>query len=179
MNLVELHSVIKRDGIIFLSYGGFLSQALIAAMTENLEKEAIDSDLSVRLSNNIFTIFIEMAQNMMRYTAEHKAVSPRSDALIIVGKDKSGSYFVISRNVIANADADTIEKRLAVLQTLDKEQIRKKYRELRRSGQNSHETGAGIGFYEVAKGAEKIEYEIAPVSDHTSFFIFKAIVGAK
>ena len=37
MNVDNVQSMVEEDGIIFLSYGGFLSQTLIAGVTEVLE----------------------------------------------------------------------------------------------------------------------------------------------
>ena len=58
---------------------------------------------------------------------------------------------------------------------MDKKEIRKKYRELRRSGEKMHDKGAGIGFYEIAKNAT-IDYEFIPEGENY-YFIFKAVVG--
>ncbi len=179
MNLNELHDVVKRDGIIFLSYGGFLSQSLIAAMTENLEREAEDNDLGMRLSNNIFIIFIELSQNMMKYTDEHKHISPRSESLILVGKDKEDNYFVTSRNVILNEHVADLKERLTELQSLDADSIKKKYREMRRKVRETGGAGAGIGFYEIAKCAQEVDHEIIELDENTSYFIFRVMVGAK
>ncbi len=179
MNLNELHNVVKRDGIIFLSYGGFLSQSLIAAMTENLEREAVDNDLGMRLSNNIFIIFIELSQNMMKYTDEHKNISPLSESLILVGKDDQENYFVTSRNIVLNEHVADLNERLAELQSLDEGSIKKRYREMRRKVRETGGSGAGIGFYEVAKCAQEIEYEIIELDENTSYFIFRVMVGAK
>jgi hypothetical protein len=179
MNLNELHNVVKRDGIIFLSYGGFLSQSLIAAMTENLEREAVDNDLGMRLSNNIFIIFIELSQNMMKYTDEHKSISPLSESLILVGKDDQDNYFVTSRNIVLNEHVAGLKERLTELQSLDTDSIKKKYREMRRKVREAGGSGAGIGFYEVAKCAKEVEHEIIELDEKTSYFIFRVMVGAK
>ena len=71
MNMNNIKDLVQKDGIVFLAYGGFLSQTLIVCMTESLEKEAEDSELTMNDSTNIFTIFIELAQNMMNYSKSH------------------------------------------------------------------------------------------------------------
>ena len=85
----EIQKLVDNDGIIFLSYGGFLSQTLISGMTEALEKEAEENGITGTVSNNLFTIFIELSQNMMNYSkteiAYNRDISP--GGLIIVSKD--------------------------------------------------------------------------------------------
>ena len=36
MNIHSIQKIVEKDGIVFLTYGGFLSQTLIAGMTEAL-----------------------------------------------------------------------------------------------------------------------------------------------
>jgi hypothetical protein len=179
MDLKALHGFVKRDGIVFLTYGGFLSQTLISGMTEALEKEAEYNELGMGLSNNIFTIFIELSQNMMKYNSEHQRMSQFSEGLIIVGKTSDNKYYIISQNIISKSDAASMNDRLKDVVELDKESLKKKYRELRRSGRDRHHKGAGIGFYEIAKRSDKIEYDFVDLDENTSFFTFKASVGQK
>lgn len=179
MNLSELHDVVKREGLVFLSYGGFLSQSLISAMTENLEREALDKELGMRLSNQIFVVFIELAQNMMKYTRDNENISPQSESFILVGKDKNENYFVTSRNIILNEHAQGLHQQLLKLKSLDAQSIKQRYRELRRQAREISGSTAGIGFYEVAKSAQSVDYEIVQLDQETSAFIFKAVVGAK
>jgi hypothetical protein len=114
MNINEIHSLVQKKGIVFLSYGGFLSQALIAAMTEALEKETEANELSMSASNNIFTVFIELAQNMMNYS---KSISDKDDpssseSLIMVSRDKTNwNYYIESQNIISVQDKELIEER--------------------------------------------------------------------
>ena len=74
-NITEVQQIVNKDGIVFLTYGGFLTQTLISGITEALEKEAEESELSMGFANNIFTIFIELAQNMMNYAKSSSLVN--------------------------------------------------------------------------------------------------------
>ena len=88
MNISKIRDMVEDDDIVFLTYGGFLSQTLISGMTEALEKEAEDNDLKMGIANNIFTIFIELSQNMMNYS-KSKNIQNKASAksgLIIVGR---------------------------------------------------------------------------------------------
>ena len=95
-----LEKILEKDGIIFLTYGGVLTQSLIVAMTEALEKETEEADLSMRVANKIFTIFIELAQNMMNYSKSVNKDGFDPKGLIVVGKTKDGEYYVFSQNIL-------------------------------------------------------------------------------
>lgn len=179
MKFETLESILEEDGIVFLTYGGFLTQALIAGMTDALEKEAESNDLSPKAAGNIFTIFIELSQNMMNYSKSKADVDKKFDpkGMIIVGMDKNeDSYFIISRNLINLNDKEKIESRLKAIEGKDKEELRKMYRELRKSGRDKHNVGAGIGFIEVARRCDSVEHTFSKFNDEKYYFTFKSII---
>jgi len=181
MKIDQIRQIVEDDGIVFLTYGGAFSQELISALTEALEKETSQNDISIGVSSNIFTIFIELSQNMMNYSKTSKVndreISP--GGLIIVSKDESGNYFVDSQNIISINDKETIEPKLQDIKSLDKDGIKKRYRELRRSGKNTHAKGGGIGFYEIAKRCDEIYYDFDKINEDKFYFHIKTKINVK
>jgi frataxin-like iron-binding protein CyaY len=178
MNIMGIRQVVEDDGIIFLSYGGFLSQALIGAMTEALEKETEESGVNTGVSGNIFTIFIELSQNMMKYSKsieiEDTKIVP--GGLIVVSKDDESNYIISSQNIVSTQDKEKIEPKLIEIQGLDRAGIKKRYKELRRSGKNTHDQGGGIGFYEIAKRCDTVEYSFQAINEKKYYFHIKTTV---
>jgi len=180
VNTQKLETLLEEDGIVFLTYGGFLTQSLIAGMVEALEVESSSSELTIKESSNIFTIFIELAQNMMNYSkaAENgdcdAVVDPKG--MILVGKNRDNRYYVLSKNLISKKDKEKIEPKLEKILATDRDGIRKLYKEARRSGKDTHKRGGGIGFYEIAKRCSKIEFDFTQVSENRYYFQFKAIL---
>ena len=174
MNVDHIQNMVEKDGIIFLSYGGFLTQTLISGMTEALEKEAEYHDLGMGVSSNIFTIFIELSQNVMNYSKNKSkdCKEVKSEGLIVVGKDDDGNYYIHSQNIIALEDKNKMEPRLIDITSLSRDEIKKKYRELRRSGKDKHGRGGGIGFYEIAKRSSEVKYEFKEINEDKFYFHF-------
>ena len=181
MNIAMVQDLIEKDGIVFLTYGGSLTQTLIAGMTEALENEARFNDLNMSTSNNIFTIFIELAQNMMNYTKKiyGDENGRKSEGLILVGKGNDNTYFIHSQNVIKVEDKINIERKLELIKQMDKETIKSEYRKLRKEGKDLHPLGAGIGFYEISKRCDEIDYEFKELSEDKFYFHFKARIQEK
>jgi hypothetical protein len=182
MNISEVQSLVEKDGIVFISYGGFLSQSLISAMTEALEKEAEYSEISMGISNNIFTIFIELSQNMMNYSKSKdencREITP--GGLIVVSKDiNNEKYYIHSQNIISIDDKEKIEPKLIEIESLDKNGIKERYKELRRSGKNTHGKGGGIGFYEIAKRCDKLEFDFKEINSDKYYFHVKTTISNK
>ncbi|WP_320033427.1 SiaB family protein kinase [Halarcobacter sp.] len=176
MNIKMIQDIVEEDGIIFLTYGGFLSQSLISSMMEALEKEAKESDLNLGVASNIFTIFIELTQNMMNYSKTKNADCDKLNpqGLIVVTKDLEENYFIHSQNIITQKDKDKIQPKLEELIDLDREGVKKRYRELRRSGKDTHGKGGGIGFYEIAKRSDEIKFSFREINKDKFYFHFIA-----
>jgi hypothetical protein len=182
MNINEIKQMTEREGIVFLAYAGFLSQALISGMTDALEKETEYGGLGATESTHIFTIFIEMAQNMMNYSKNKAEGIPqfKPEGLILVGKDdEKGVYYVQSQNILDQEDKNKMEPKLIEIQSMDQEAIKKRYRELRKSGRDTHAKGGGIGFYEIAKRCSKVGYDFIPIQNNKYYFQFNAEVNTK
>lgn len=181
MDMRKIRNIVESDHIIFLTYGGFLSQNLISSMTEALEHETKHNDIQLSTATNIFTIFIELSQNMMNYakSVDINDSYSRKGGLILVGKDTEKNYFIHSQNIICNIDKKKLEKKLRLLKAMSYDEIKKNYRELRKLGSGKHDKGAGIGFYEIAKRCERMEYEFEYINDNRFYFNFKTFINTK
>jgi hypothetical protein len=166
----SIESVFDEQQIIFLTYGGTFTQSLIAGMTGVLEKEVEEDELSMSASNNIFVVFIELTQNIMNYAKKlQKSRHFDPKGLIFVGK-KGEQYFVCGQNIITDDDKTHIETILNEVTSLDKDALKQRYREIRRSGRGSHEKGSGLGFYEIARKVESLEYRFDKISEDRYYY---------
>jgi len=178
IDIDTIQKMVNENGIIFLSYIGLLSQTLIADMTEILEQEAKEQGLKMGISNNMFTIFIELSQNMLNYSKRVEKDEKVPQGLILVSRDKEYNYYIHSQNVISEDDRKKIEPILLKIESLDKDGIKKAYKELRR-GKNSHSKGGGIGFFEIAKKCDELEFDFVKISDNRYNFYIKAKLVTK
>jgi PAS domain S-box-containing protein len=157
-----------------LEYDGVLTQGIISHSVDIIEHNISNISTVANLS----TVVIELTQNMMKYSKSHdthcKDIRPAGQIEIL--KNKEDEYIVKSKNIVSVEDKNKIEPKLIEILTLDSQALRKRYRELRRSGENTHKNGGGIGIYEIAKLANNIEYKFTPINDKKLNFEFKAIL---
>jgi len=160
-----------------VKYEGVMTQNVIAMLMDNIEAKVED----VNLVGHISTIAIEYCQNMMHY-----AQSPDVDATEIVPAGEieiqhmhQEYYEITARNVISKEGVLRVKPRLEEIQTLDHSEIKKRYRELRRSGKNTHQRGGGIGMYEIAKASTKIEYDFIQINENKYYFVMKSFIESK
>ena len=162
---------------IILEYDGVLTQGIITHCMDILEHNISN----IGILGNISTMAIELTQNMMKYSKSKDTVCRdiRPAGLIYVEKTDDDKYYLRSKNIISIEDKDKIEPKLLEIQALDQDGVKKRYRELRRSGENTHEHGGGIGFYEIAKFAQSIEYNFKAINKEKFSFEFSAVVVAR
>ena len=149
---MDLERLVEDGEVIFLAYLGFITQPLVTSIIEALEK-LDEEDENVNFPHKLYVIFIEMAQNIMHYSTKGKY-----RAFILIGKEGE-DYYILSKNLTTEKGKDRIEKSLHEIEGLDRKALRQLYKERRKSGKDSHDKGAGIGFLEIAKVAKKIDFE--------------------
>lgn len=172
MPIRHIKKIIEDDGIVFMTYVGVMSQTLLSGMIEALEQEQNLEGVPKKISHNVFTVLIEMTQNIIKYSKneDEDGNKFKSNGLILVGKNDDDDFYVHSQNIVSLADKNKITKRIEEIKKLNENEIKQKYKELRRSAANSHEIGAGIGFYEIAKRAKNITYEFEEINNDKSNF---------
>lgn len=160
-----------------VKYDGELTQNIIANFMDNIE----DNISNMVTMANISTIVIEMCQNMMNYSKDKdinsSSIEPAGSITVIIKNDDS--YIIEGKNIVSLADKEKIEPKVLEIQSLDKAGIKKRYKELRRSGKNTHSKGGGVGTYEIAKICDRVEYIFEAINDDRYFFTLKTIINPK
>ena len=127
------------------------------------------------------TLVFELTQNMMNYSKSHnlncRDIRPAGLINVFLGQDET--YLVKSKNIISLEDKEKIEPKLIEIQSLDTAGIKKRYRELRKSGENTHDKGGGIGFYEIAKLTSNFRYNFIEINSEKFYFEFEAIIQSR
>ena len=175
MQILKIKDLLRNENVLF-SFSGTISQSILTGMAETIEEElSAQEDIDTKSIHSIFVIFVEMMQNIMSYS--HDRIKDelqlyKSSGLVMIGYDKDkGKYFVASGNKVCEQDKAIISKNINKLNEMDRDQIRLYYREVRRSGKNKHERGAGLGFIEMARSSsEPINFKFTETENSDIFF---------
>ncbi len=181
MDLFEFKKILDREGVIF-SLSGTISQSILINVGEMIVKALEESGTRRTIIHNIFAIMTEQMQNVMNYSIDRRRREDHfveSSGLFVVGfcKDRE-KYFVSSCNRMECSGQELIRKRIDKINSLDKNELKAYYREVRRSGRNMHDRGAGLGFIEMAKRSSlPIFYSITEISGKEALFQITVYVG--
>lgn len=173
--MLELKRLLNKKGAIF-SFSGTVSQSVLTNIAGAIEEE-LDSlnTLDNKTVRSILIIFVELMQNIMSYSKEKTETTGNvyeSLGIALIGYSKAkDKYYVASANSISPEQEIILREKIDGLNTLDEQGVKSLYKELRRSGRDKHERGAGLGFLEMAKkSSEPFDYKISPITSEKSFF---------
>lgn len=170
---------------INIIYSGPIWTDGIEGIGGTLRKRLEFDELPFSASQSVFSVFVEQMNNMLMYSAEkekfHESDAKQLDVakgVFVLGvQDKS--YFIQSGNVMKKDSMELIKNRIDHLNTLDKTELRKFYKEqIKIEDANPESKGAGLGLIEIARRASsKIEYTFTTLDDGLIFFTMFVTIG--
>ncbi|GAB7024426.1 SiaB family protein kinase [Salidesulfovibrio brasiliensis] len=177
--MYDCYESLMGDGII-LYFNGPVSQGVVEGVADLMRQRLRNEEAGMKLSHRIFAILVEQMQNIVRYSKEREPVDVDGESIangqVIVGREDDGRYFVACGNRIAAADGDRLSEKLNRVSSMNKEELKRYYKDCRRRGPDPDSKGAGLGFIEMARKAEgPLDYHIRPVDGETAFFSMKVV----
>ena len=173
-------SIMDQEGIIF-SFSGYLSENVLYSLGEALRHKMALEETNVTTVKKVFSVFIEQAQNIIRYSAD-KVVGDAdkrvelSSGMVTIGRE-AGHFYIVCANTMQQDHVEKLRSRLEVLQKMDKDEIKAYYREQLREAPEEDSRGGTIGLIEIARRASTpIQFDFLPIDDLTTFFCLRVSI---
>lgn len=156
----------------FFEYNGLVTQNILGQIEEDLEINHQDIFGMTRKKEKLYTVLYELGQNIIKYGVQEEDSDISEQPYISISYDNNSDLFdIICANKVSNKAVETIKSRIDEVNSLNQEEIKSKYKELRKSQKYAHENGAGIGFFEFAKRSDKkIIYNFDFISSENSYY---------
>ncbi|MFZ6644467.1 SiaB family protein kinase [Undibacterium sp. TJN25] len=174
------HCVESHDVIFY--YVGYFSQNIIAAMAEAVKMRVEYVGAAGLTRRKLFSSFIEMAQNVVHYSADFYEKAEQAEGAMRHGSvciSGSGErYYLYCVNPVQAEVAGRLREKLEHLRTLTIDEIKSEYKVMLRAETPEESKGAGLGLLTMARDAsEPLEFEFMPSSaDGTVMFYLKATI---
>ena len=179
--LTEFSAIAQRHDVFFY-YSGYFSQAIIEASADAIQLRLQKEDMAYRVQRRVLGGFIEMAQNIVHYSAEAltsaDAVTDEVRAGTICIAVTGAGIRLTCSNPVDRKTYERLDAKLAVLSRMSADEIRDAYRSaLRAEEGEAASKGGGIGLLTLARGAaEPIVYAFADYPGDPDRMIFKLSV---
>jgi len=179
--LFDFRKVINDQGIIFC-YSGYITEPVLTGIGEALKQKLYLEEADKTTMRNIFAIFVEQMQNVIRYSAECEPPDAEDSenelryGILNIGTE-DGKFFVTCGNKILQKDVERLSGRLGDLQEMSPEDLKALYKKKLRSPTEETSKGAGVGFIEIARrSSEIIDFGFLDIDEDHAFFALKAYV---
>lgn len=170
MNLFALKEQLREAGIL-ISFTGSFSHSIIEELGTAVKKYLESAESQKTAMMDVFSVYIEAAQNVRNYSERNGDGPAGSDASIVVIARSNSHYRIYAGNVVEAGDTAALASRLDELAGLDKAGLKNAYKEQLRKERPPGGQGAGLGLIEMARRASKpLEYSFTPLHDGRAYF---------
>jgi hypothetical protein len=184
--LFDLRGQFHQSGTLF-AYCGYVTEPVLTGVGDALKLKLVHEDMDTKTARNVFAVFVEQMQNIIRYSAEkdeHVADSETAGGapsaelrygILTIGRDGGGGFVVKAGNLVEKGDIDRLRRKLEHVSQADKEELKAMYKETLRSGPEEGSKGASIGFIEIARRVSRpIKFDFVDADDEHAFFALDA-----
>jgi hypothetical protein len=176
-DLVALRERFSDSGIL-ISFNGPFTHSIIEEIGNAVKRYLESVQLDRGAITDVFAVYVEQTQNVRNYLARRSLEGTGQGSAIVVISNAEGAYVVSSGNAIRKDDVAALAARLDEINGLDKDGLKRMYKEKLRCERQPGELGAGVGLIDIARRARgKLEYSFRELDEGHDFFSLAVTVA--
>ncbi len=169
----DLFALYSSGGLekTILMFKGLLTQDILVVLAEMLANN-MSNDPIHKTTKKMFFIFVELAQNIHRYSAEKLMTENKEvgSGIVLVNEYKD-YYTLISGNLVKNDVYEFLKERINYLNSCDEETLKQIRKEKLKAKSKEGEKGAGVGLIDIIRKASQPIVLKAKQINHDHCFI--------
>ncbi|WP_407928647.1 SiaB family protein kinase [Kosakonia quasisacchari] len=159
---------LQRQNAVELFYTGYFSQQHIVSLGEVIRTWLDKHESSAVTRRKLFSAFIEMGQNIVRYSSDDRYLSTEQQELrfgsVCFHMDQT-HYYLETANLVGPEASTLLQTNLDVLRGMSQAEIRDAWKQGLRSEAPATSKGANIGLLTMARDTSlPLEYRIHPLA---------------
>ena len=164
-SLQEFHEIMNQNNT-YLTYKGDFSQENVLTLLKIIERNLqINPFENESLKTLIFLVLTELLQNISKHSY---SLGNKKEGLFLLGKSID-KYILSTGNYIENTKIESFLEKINTLNNKNKEELHEMYINKIKCGDVDTFGNAGIGFIEIAKECDKINYNVSQINNNFSF----------
>jgi len=174
----DFYVKMKKNNIN-LAYEGEITHQITKAFTSLTENNMIKDEDYNTVQKKVFHVMVECLQNISKHAQNRNNIVTSKDGrgIFMISKDES-EYHVTTGNVVESDKVTVLRKILENINKLDKDGLKKLYKQQMREGRLSERGGAGLGFIDIArKTGQKLVYSFLEIDKEKSFFVLTSTIS--
>jgi hypothetical protein len=170
----KLMSVLQENNINMIYCSQFTGQYAFDLLSI-IDSLRFDEDKSLLVRKRLFSVLVELLQNIYHHAAEYEETKGKT-GILLIGLDGKDSK-VITGNLIRNEEVQVLLDHLAFLNSLSHDEQVKYYIEKLTSDDFSNPIKNGIGLVEMLmKSGKPLRYSCMPLDDQYSFISIQVTI---
>jgi hypothetical protein len=185
MSLKQIYNLYKtmEEENILISFKGVVTSELLSSVLQIMEAKMDSLDESPKTKKKVFNVLVECLQNLYHHidpsleqTEDIDMLESKSALFMIVKTENA--FLIRTGNYIKTEASKELGKRLDVINSKDKDELREMYQEVLNNGRISSKGTAGLGMIDIArKSGNKLDYEFLNINDQDTFFCLNVTVN--
>lgn len=168
LDLLAIREIFNRQNIM-LCFNGPVTAPLIEEIGTALRKHMEGLQESPSAVSDVFSVYIEMAQNIRRYAQAQSFENEAST--ILISRNDDGHYVISASNVVRDEDGQTLIERIGRLADLDKDALKAAFKTQLRQPRSELSGSAGLGLIDMArKASAPLQYFLQSLDNGRSLF---------
>lgn len=168
----EFSKTLEKDNLNYI-YRGLFSQSIIVDILSLTEKNIVKAHDPSKVKKKVYNLMVECLQNITKHQVEVENPELEKNGLFTI-QYKGDRYYITTGNLIAKQHIKGLKNKIEEVNSLDKAELKKQYREQLMVGKISKQGGAGLGFIDMArKSGNKLYFDFKKIDDEYSFFYFR------
>lgn len=157
----EFYQYMEEHNII-ISFKGEISQELLVSIGDLLKEKLSQKDTKQQVVKKLFFIFIELGQNIYRYSSEHNKIKENEVGIgVLFIKEAETHFTVFAGNVVSPEAATEIVEQCSVINPMTPDELKRYYKEQMKQPRQEGKVGAGVGLISIVRKANN------PIQVHT------------
>jgi hypothetical protein len=173
-DLYKYYQKMVENGII-LTFQGAISQELLVGMAEMLKNKFAMESIHSKNVKKIFSVFIELAQNIARYSADKVKLENYAEEVgagIIIVNQQETYYTISSGNLVSKNEVEEIISHCDNINSKNIDELKQLYKDHIKLPRSEGKHGGGIGLIDIArKSSNPIRYKVTDVNADYSFLV--------
>tara|TARA_B100000965_G_C19542364_1_gene736187 strand:+ start:238 stop:798 length:561 start_codon:yes stop_codon:yes gene_type:complete len=180
----DLYNLMERDRIL-LAFKGSITSELLTSVFQIMESKMEDLQDTPKIRKRVFNVLVECLQNLYHHIDDFEVhgspeqLSQRKSAIFSISRTEE-FYNIVTGNFIYPENVEDISEKIDHINSLNKDELKKFYKETLNNGTMSKKGGGGLGLIDIARrSGEKLQYKIREIDKDYSFFTLTVKISKK
>jgi hypothetical protein len=162
-----------KESDVMLSFKGDISQELSIGVANILKNKLSNDKIKLQLTKKVFSIFVELAQNIYRYSSEIAVFdNKRLGTGVFLIRETDTYFMIIAGNMVKKSEIQSLIEHCQSINQLTEDELKQVYKKRLKQPREEGKVGAGVGLISVVrKAGNPIQFESISVDVDHAFFV--------